>query len=267
MTVGTVKLTWSGLLAHLHPDRLRPIVVLGVRARCSAHDAARDDRPGGDPPNRALRSLPRPRLLRSGADTHYYDCCLVLFLLRRMTSCTRSSPGPPTRLAPLDCHPALLRCPRKDHGGGARRYSRRTTNLCQAVAGVALGVRDLKSVLAFVSEDVRAQSAHQGAPAGEPSRLRVRDLLSRSTGVGGRHRLCGVLARGPLGPDPRFPDGTDREARIPGYWLRGHGSTSGPIACRRRARASPRRVRVQREFDIVDSIGFRVGDKRTRACG
>lgn len=151
---------------------------------------------------------------------------------------------------------------------------RRTANLCQAVPGVALGVRDLRGVLAFVAD------AHD---VDAPEALTT-ELLDRLTELVGcayvtylelDWRRCRVTEyvpcsnEGPSAVDPQdFPDGFwTREATDPRFAPKGSRFDKWSDRLDRRERE---RIRDEEdynaEFRIVDGIGFGVGDKRTRSA-
>jgi DNA-binding CsgD family transcriptional regulator len=153
---------------------------------------------------------------------------------------------------------------------------RRTTNLCQAVTGVALGVRDLRGVLAFVAD------AHD-VDAPVPLTTELLDRLAELLGcefvtyneldsrrqVVTAQMLCSNEARMGLSIDPQeMPDGFwTREATDPRF---------PPPRIRfdkwsdRMDRRERERVRDDEEFNaefrIVDIIGFGVGDIRTQSA-
>jgi DNA-binding CsgD family transcriptional regulator len=153
---------------------------------------------------------------------------------------------------------------------------RRTTNLCQAVTGVALGVRDLRGVLAFVAD------AHD-VDAPEPLTTELLDRLTELLGcefvtynefdwrrqVVTAQVLCSNEARMGLPIDPQeMPAGFwTREATDPRFTPPGVRFDKWSDRMDRRERE---RVRDDEEFNaefrIVDTIGFGVGDIRTRSA-
>lgn len=154
---------------------------------------------------------------------------------------------------------------------GGQSGIRKTANLCHAVTIVGLGRRDLKGVLAFVAD------AHD-VDASEPLTTELLDRLTELVGCeyatyheldwSRRITTAYVPCSNEAVPRPDVPEDywTGDDSRYPGA-LHRNGRSFDKLSDRfgRRQRQRLRdEDEYNHEFRIVDRLGFRIDDARTR---